>query len=243
MNNKMFSFSIAELTTNQTGNQIIHKTGEMDYSSSEVKNMSAVIEISSNAKPIIGNFNGETLNLRRITVEQYDLMIESGVFNEDDQIELLNEVIIEKMPKGTKHSAANERVTRVFSRKLSEKVFIRNQNPIWLDDFSEPEPDIVLAIQKEDEYENSHPTPNEIFLILEIADSTLGYDRNTKGLAYSRAGIGQYLLVNIENNTIEDYRNPGDDGYGMKQTYKTGDKFSLLAFPQIEIAIEDFLQG
>ncbi len=76
--------------------------------------MSAVIEFSSQTKPVIGNFNGETLKLRQITVEEYDLMIESGVFDENDQIELLNGVIVEKMPKGTKHSAANDRAARVF---------------------------------------------------------------------------------------------------------------------------------
>ncbi len=125
--------------------------------------MSAVIEISSRTKPVIGNFNGETLNLRQITVEEYDLMIESGVFGENDQIELLNGVIVEKMPEGTKHSSANDRAARVFYRILGDQVIVRNQNPIWLDDFSEPEPDIVLATPKEDDYENSHPTPNEIF--------------------------------------------------------------------------------
>ena len=94
----------------------------MNYSSSEVKNMSAVIEISSNAKPITGNFNGETLKLRQITVEEYDLMIKSGVFDEDDQIELLNGVMVEKMPKGTKHSAATDRAARVFYKSLTDKV-------------------------------------------------------------------------------------------------------------------------
>ena len=213
----------------------------MDYSSSEVKIMSAVIELSSNAKPIIGNFNGETLNLRRITVEEYDLMIESGVFDESDQIELLNGVIVEKMPKGTKHSAATDRVARVFAGKLSEKVFVRNQNPVWLDDFSEPEPDIVLVVQKEDEYENSHPTPDEIFLILEVADSTLGYDRNTKSATYAQAGIQQYLILNVQEKTLEDYREPKIDGFQSKQTYRAGQNFNLVAFPEVSFKVNDFL--
>ncbi|MCY7377239.1 MAG: Uma2 family endonuclease, partial [Pyrinomonadaceae bacterium] len=203
--------------------------------------MSAVIEISSQSKPVIGNFNGETLKLRQITVEEYDLMIESGVFDEDDRIELLNGVIVEKMPKGTKHSSANDRIAKVFYRGLGDDVFLRNQNPIWLDGFSEPEPDIVLAVPRTDEYENSHPTPNEILLIVEIADSTLGYDRHTKGAAYARAGIRQYILLNVQEKTLEDYREPNADGFQSKQTYRAGNNFNLVAFPEIFFQAKDFL--
>lgn len=203
--------------------------------------MSAVIEISSQSKPVIGNFNGETLKLRQITVEEYDLMIESGVFDEDDQIELLNGVIVEKMPKGTKHSSVNDRAARVFYKILGDNVIVRNQNPIWLDDFSEPEPNIVLAVSRTDDYENSHPIPAEILLILEVADSTLGYDRNTKGLAYAQAGIRQYILLNVQEKTLEDYREPNADGFQSKQTYRAGQTFNLVAFPEVFLQAKDFL--
>lgn len=195
----------------------------------------------SSIQPLIGNFNGQSLKLRQITVKEYDSMIENGVFDENDQIELLNGVIIEKMPKGTKHSSINDRVARVFYRNFDNDIIIRNQNPIWLDDFSEPEPDIVLAIPKEDEYENSHPRPNEILLILEISDTTLAYDRNTKGEVYGRAGIQQYVLLNVQDNTIEDYREPNSDGYQSKQTYRAGQSFNLVAFPEINLFVSDFL--
>ncbi len=203
--------------------------------------MSAVLEISSQTHSTIGNFNGQPLKLRQITVEEYDLMIESGVFDENDHIELLNGVIIEKMPKGTKHSAATDRIVRVFYRHFGDDVFIRNQNPIWLDEFSEPEPDIVLAVPKEDEYENSHPTTDEIYLILEVSDSTLGYDRNTKGTAYANAGIRQYLLLNVKEKTIEDYREPSADGFQSKKTYRIGQNFNLVVlsgnFPTERICV------
>lgn len=202
--------------------------------------MSAVSEITQSAKTLTGNFNGQNLKLRQITVQEYDAMIENGVFDENDQVELLNGAIVEKMPKGTKHSAATDRVARVFYRQFGETIFIRNQNPIWLDEFSEPEPDITLATLKADEYENSHPTPNEIYLVLEVSDSTLGYDRNTKGDAYSRAGIQQYLVLNVQEKTIEDYREPSADGFQAKQTYRAGQKFNLVAFPEIEISVSDF---
>jgi Uma2 family endonuclease len=180
---------------------------------------------------------------RRLSVEIYDAMIANGILTENDNVELLNGAIIEKMPKGTRHTSANTFITRFFYRVIGEQAVIRVQDPILLDDFSEPEPDVVLAKLPFEKYSLRHPTPEDILLIIEVSDSTLYFDRHEKGLAYARAGIEQYLLVNVENNTIEDYRNPNDDGYGMKQTYKTGDKFSLLAFPKIEVAVEDFLQG
>ncbi len=203
--------------------------------------MSAVVEISSQTSSVIGNFNNQTLKLRQITVAEYDLMIESGVFDENDQIELLNGVIIEKIPKGTKHSSSNDRSSKVFYKNLGDDVIVRNQNPIWLDEFSELEPDTVLAKYKEDEYENSHPTPEEILLILEVADTTLGYDRNTKGAAYARAGIRQYILLNVQRETLEDYREPSADGFQSKQTYRRGNSFNLVAFPEVLFQVKDFL--
>ena len=120
--------------------------------------MSVVIESVPQTQNLIGNFNGQNVKLRRITVEEYDAMIESGVFDENDQVELLNGAIVEKMPKGNNHSAATDRIAKFFDRNFNEILFVRNQNPIWLDEFSEPEPDIVLAMPRADEYENSHPT-------------------------------------------------------------------------------------
>ena len=203
--------------------------------------MSTVIETSHSFKPLFGVFDGQNLKLRRIFVKEYDAMIESGVFDENDQIELLNGAIIEKMPKATKHSSANDRATRVFYRMFGDNVIVRNQNPIWLDEISEPEPDIVLAVPTENGYETTHPTPEQIYVILEVSDSTLDYDRYTKGLAYSKAGIRQYLLLNVQEQTLEDYRQPSLNGYQTKQTYRAGQVFNLVAFPEKNLRTDDFL--
>lgn len=203
--------------------------------------MSAVIETTSRKQPKIGVFSDQSVKLRQITVEEYDLMIESGVFDEDDCIELLNGVIVEKMPKGTKHATLNDVITTRLIQKLGEKVCVRNQNPILLDEFSEPEPDVVLATPPFEKYFDNHPTPKEILLILEIADTTLGYDRNTKGSAYARAGIRQYILLNVQEKTLEDYREPGSDGFQSKQTLRAGQNFNLVAFPELSLPVSDFL--
>ena len=179
--------------------------------------------------------------MRRLSVEIYDSMIKNGILNENDNVELLNGAIIEKMPKGTKHSSATNYITKFFYRNLVEEAVIRIQDPIVLDDFSEPEPDVVLCKLPIEKYSSHHPSPEDILLIIEVSDTTIYFDRHEKGLAYSRAGIKQYLIVNVENNTIEDYRKPTDDGYQSKETYEIGEKFSLIAFPELEIAVEDFL--
>lgn len=214
----------------------------MFYNPCEVNfSMSAVTETASQTQYLTGNFNGQTLKLRQITVEEYDAMIENGVFDEDDKVELLNGAIVEKMPKGSKHSAATNKIARLFFRVFDELAAVRIQDPIILDDYSEPEPDIILAILRADDYKDAHPRPEEIYLILEVSDSTLGYDRNTKGEAYARAGIRQYIVLNVAEKTLEDYREPGADGFQSKQTLRAGQEFNLVAFPEIVLNAGDFL--
>lgn len=179
--------------------------------------------------------------VRPLSVEIYDLMIKNGILTENDNVELLNGAIIEKMPKGERHAYCNDLISDFIKENFGKKVFVRNQNPIILDDFSAPEPDIVLCELPREKYRSNHPSPEDILLIIEVSDTTLYFDRHEKGLAYSRAGIKQYLIVNVENNTIEDYRRPTDDGYQSKETYEIGEKFSLVAFPETEIAVADFL--
>ncbi len=202
--------------------------------------MSSVIENLAPAQALNSRGNNY-VKLRQITTKEYDAMIDNGVFDEDDNIELLNGVIVEKMPKGMKHPTLNDIIAMLLIQKFGDKACVRNQNPIWLDDFSEPEPDIVLAKAPLERYFDGHPTPSEIFLIIEIADSTLGYDRNTKSLAYARAKIQQYLLLNVQDRTIEDYREPSADGYQSKQTYRAEQTFNLTAFPNVQLEVNDFL--
>lgn len=203
--------------------------------------MPTVIENSPQTQPLIGNFNGQNVNLRRITVEEYDAMIASGVLDENDRVELLNGAIVEKMPKGPKRSVATYRIAKNFFKIFDEQAIVRVQDPIWLRDFSEPEPDIVVSVLKEDEYEDSHPTPDEIHLILEVSDSTLGYDRNAKKIIYAQAGIRQYIVLNVQDKIVEDYREPSGDGFQSKRTLRAGQSFDLVAFPDISLNVSDFL--
>ena len=199
--------------------------------------MTAVSEITQ----IVPKTQINGSNRRLITVAEYDRMTELGFFDNGERVELLNGEIIEIMGKGTKHAIFNDLVADILNEKLGKNVYLRNQNPITLDDFSEPEPDIVLAKPPRGNYLEKHPTPTDIYLVMEISDTTLYQDRETKSLLYARAGIVQYLLLNVNEQTIEDYRKPNFDGYESKKTHRIGDKFNLVAFPEIEIKVDEIL--
>ena len=196
--------------------------------------MSAVLDQPTQETTVVSG-----VKPRLITVAEYDRMIAAGIYTENDHLELLNGRIVEFMPKGAKHTSANSRIVRLLVRLLQDKAIVRSQDPIRLDELSAPEPDIVLANWEATDYAEQHPTPADILLVMEISDTTLGYDRDAKARAYARNGIRQYLLLNLQNETVEDYRAPAADSYGSKQTYCSGKQFNLVAFPEIEIKVDD----
>lgn len=179
--------------------------------------------------------------LRRFTVKEYEKMVDAGILRDDEHIELIEGVILAVSPKGIRHAVANNRACKFFIKLLDDRAVVRNQNPIRLNDDSEPEPDIVIAAPKEKDYLEHHPTPTDILLILEVAGSTLPTDRKVKPLLYAQAGIIQYGILNVEAGELEDYREPGSEGYRSKQTYTAQQSFSLVAFPDVTIAVSELL--
>ncbi len=114
------------------------------------------------------------------TVAEYHRMIEAGIFNEDDRVELLDGRIVKMTPKSVRHAAVNEDASDLFKRLLKKRAVVRSQNPVVLDDSSEPEPDIVVAKPPKTKYYKHHPTPQDIILAMEIADSSLDHDCRKK---------------------------------------------------------------
>jgi len=164
-------------------------------------------------------------------------MLEAGILHEDDRVELIRGEIRTMSPKGPKHASGNSRANRYFTRLLGEQAIIRIQDPIHIDEYSEPEPDLVLAELVEDEYDYHHPTPEEIYLVLEIADSSLDYDRDEKSKLYAQAGIRQYCILNVRERELEEYSQPSRGGYRRKQTYTAEQSFSLVAFPHLTVEV------
>lgn len=200
--------------------------------------MSAVLELQE--KSFVPHTNGGESNLYRLRVEDYDKMIEHGIFDEDERLELWDGVLIKMSPKGTRHANTIRRIDRAIEIWLRERVVFSAQDPIRLDDFSEPEPDVALLMPPIEKYDFSHPTPKDIYLVSEVAESSIGKDRQ-KAFNYARNGIPQYLILNLNTNEIEDYREPSPDGYRFKKTYTEDETFNLVAFPEVEIKVSDLL--
>lgn len=143
--------------------------------------------------------------------------------------------------KGVLHAMAVTRINRQFSRRFDELAVIRIQDPIRLNNRSEPEPDLVVARLPDVRYMLHHPQPEDIYVVLEAADSTLAYDRDELGPWLAQNGVLQFCLLNIRGRELEDYREPSPNGYRTKRTYAEHERFSLVAFPDIQIQVSDLL--
>lgn len=140
-------------------------------------------------------------------------MAESGILTEDDRVELLNGEIVEMSPIGPSHTAHVKGINRVLSKLLDGLAIVGVQDPIVLDDLSEPIPDISILKWRDDDYLQAHPTPEDVLLVIEVADSSIGIDREAKRPAYAAAGIPEYWILNIPEKKIEVYKNPREGFY------------------------------
>lgn len=200
--------------------------------------MSAVFE--TNEKSLFPQANGSIFSPYFLPVEDYEKMIACGIFDEDEKIELWEGVLVKMSPKGIKHRNSTYLASALFQEKFGRNIITQSKDPIRLDDFSEPEPDIVLAEAPLSKYASRHPTPKDIYLVMEIADTSVEKDRR-KAANYARNGIRQYLLLNLNTNEIEDYREPSAEGYRFKKTHDAAASFNLVAFPEVEIKVSDLL--
>lgn len=173
------------------------------------------------------------LSIHRFNVKEYHRLVEGNILHEDDRVELIEGRIIDMAPIGSKHAACVDRLNHLLSMKLQMKTIVHVQNPIQIDDESEPMPDIVLLRKKDDFYAESLPTVNDIILVIEVADSSLEYDRETKIPLYARANIQEVWLVNLIENIIEVYSDPSPDGYNVIIKHRHNQTISPKAFPDI----------
>jgi Putative restriction endonuclease len=177
----------------------------------------------------------------RISVDEYEQMVDTGILTEYDRVELIRGEIVPKMPIGPKHAASVKRMVRLFSRRLGDTAIVGSQDPIRLID-SEPEPDITLLRPRPDFYASGHPRPNDILLIIEVADSSLDDDRNIMRPIYAEAGIAEFWIVNIPEEVLEVYRGPQPDGtYREVQTLGRGQSTGILGLPGFVVAVDDVL--
>lgn len=180
------------------------------------------------------------LKKRLLTTEAYHLMIEAGLLTEDDRVELLHGEIIDMSPVGPKHSAFVRRLDQQLQQRYQGKLQVSVQCPIESTPYSEPEPDLCLLAPREDFYEFSHPKPDDVFLVIEVADSSLEKDRQIKLPAYAQAGIPVLWIVNLIDQQVEVYTQPVGDRYKLRELALPGD---VLSLPQLDapLAVDDVL--
>ncbi|MDJ0527330.1 MAG: Uma2 family endonuclease [Microcystis sp. M53600_WE12] len=182
-----------------------------------------------------------SLITRKFTVEEYEKMTTQGIIKPDEKVELIRGEIIKMSPMGTRHAASIYRLTQLFYRKFGGLILLGVQNPIRLNNNSQPEPDLSLLIPRSDFYVAAHPCPQDIYLIIEVSDSTLDYDRYTKIPLYAEANIQEVWIVNLKEESVEVYRYPLQGSYQAIQKYYRCESIFIESFPDIEFTIAEIL--
>lgn len=165
-----------------------------------------------------------------LTVAEYHRLAAAGILSWEDRVELLNGKVIPMSPIGSAHAACVEKISELLRLVLGEKAMVRAQNPVTLGNYSEPEPDLAIVARKDNFYADRHPAPHEIFLIIEVADSTLQKDRLEKLPLYAAAGIPEYWIANLEKQELEVYRLPDSDQFLSKTILRRGEEVSFNRF-------------
>lgn len=167
----------------------------------------------------------------RITVEQYHRMIESGILNEDDPVELLEGYLVTKMPRSPQHDFAIRTLGKRLGRLVPDTFTLSNQCAATFDD-SEPEPDFTIARGDETRYRDRHPGPEDTALVIEVSASSLSHDRTDKARIYARAGIPVYWVVNVVDSVIEVFTQPSgpcdSPAYAKRQEFPVGSSVPLV---------------
>ncbi|HKV10866.1 MAG TPA: Uma2 family endonuclease [Thermoanaerobaculia bacterium] len=179
--------------------------------------------------------------LRRLfTRSEYHTMLEAGILHEDDRVELIEGEIWEMSPIGSKHAACVDRLNMALAASLQGRAIVRVQSPIGLNDLSEPQPDLSVLRFRSDFYTKDHPTPGDVVLLIEVADTTLAKDRGKIELC-ARHGIPEAWLVNLQDDILEIHRRPTSQGYTAIRKLQRGKTVSPQAFPHLEIKVDDIL--
>ncbi|MGV0027832.1 Uma2 family endonuclease [Phormidesmis priestleyi] len=194
------------------------------------------------------------LEKRLFSVKEYHAMIQTGLLTENDPVELIRGEIVykpdrnfqpasgnESMAVGRRHAACVKRLNALFNQRLTGQAIVSIQDPVEIDEYSEPEPDVCLLKQKDDFYESGHPKADDIWLLIEVADSTLESDRTIELPLYAENNISEVWIVDINAQQVEVYRQPSPTGYQSTEIFRRGQAITLQVLAPIAIAVDDIL--
>jgi Uma2 family endonuclease len=178
---------------------------------------------------------------RRFSVQEFHRLAEAGILTEDDRVELLDGQIMVIAPIGENHRTVVDLLAELLTDQRRGRYRVAVQNPVRIDDEDEPQPDLVL-------YNRSvigrHPAPSDVFLIVEVADTSLDYDQRSKIPVYASAEIKEVWIIDLASYSIQSYRDPlrADRRYAAVAAYDRQSWISLLAFPDVRVRLDDLLR-
>ena len=178
---------------------------------------------------------------KRFRVEDFRKMTEAGILPEESGWEIIDGYLMDKMSIGSKHASTVKRLNRKLTRLFEDEVIISVQDPIHIDEFNQPEPDIALLKPREDFYAESHPSPQDVLLLIEVSNSTIEYDRDIKKTLYARTGIVEFWIVNLPDETVECYSQPKNGNYRLARILEKGEIVESNAVENLKLSVEEIL--
>ena len=183
----------------------------------------------------------ELLRRHRLTVDQFHRMGEAGVIGPEVRVELLEGEVVEMAPIGTRHAAVVKRLVSMLSGVLGERAVLSVQDPLRLDNHSEPQPDLMLLAPRADFYASAHPTPADVLLLVEVADTTSRYDREVKLPLYARHGVAEVWLIDLDERLVHVLREPREGRYTQITVSATPGVVAPVALPQAAVDLTPLL--
>jgi Uma2 family endonuclease len=175
------------------------------------------------------------------TVSEWHIMGDAGLFGEDARVELLDGEVIEMAPIGSAHNGCVIKLTNLLVEAVGHRALISAQGPVRLDERSEPQPDLAVLSPREDAYRRSHPLPADILLLVEVADTSLDFDRGRKASYYAESGVREAWIVDLGGDQVLVMRSPSSSGYGQIRSMRGGDQLDIQALPGVAVNVDDVL--
>jgi len=144
----------------------------------------------------------------QLSVADFQRMVYAGILHEDERIELIAGDLINMAPIGSEHASVIDRLTQLLILATTQSTIVRVQSPLLLDDYSQPQPDVLVLQAREDFYRHAHPRPDDVLLLIEVADTSVRFDRDVKIPLYARHGVQEVWLLDLGKRCVEVYRNP-----------------------------------
>jgi len=175
----------------------------------------------------------------QFTVADFARMAAAGIFAEDDRVELIDGEVRVMSPIGPRHAAIVKRLNALLSRQVATTAIISVQDPIQLTDYTEPQPDIAVIRVREDFYAHAHPLSADVLLVVEVAETSLEYDREEKVPRYAQARIPEVWLIDVERETVTQYTQPDGTRYRGEQTLQRDHVLISTTMSHLQLAVDD----